>query len=562
MICVINSLSDKYNQADTIQYDNLSNLLRYGILDLKRALDILSNSSPYAVSTEREEGNDELATYKDHIYIKTQIEDDFLDALKFAKHDDIVFLCGSSGDGKSEILTRYSQKYKEKADFHLDATHSFAPTQNAIQALDERFSSFKNSQKPLIVGINVGMLGNYAEEGASLHDDIKASIKAFLENKKSDISCHHTFLDFEQYPKFTLGKDESTSDFAAKFLEKLTRQTLENPFYVLYDNEVKRKGHSKLTANFALLGIASVQKNVIALLLSARLIKEQFLTARGLLDLVHKILTMDNYLFDNLFSGADNELLEQIQSFDPCNIHTRKIDEFILQFELKIEDPDFISLNAQLNEIGVYRLSSASSYLRLLYLLKDETSFSYGLTDPLKVDFDNQLVNEFASIWLIHNEFDGSIEKESELFNFYEDTLISAVRAYCNRNCSCLDQGVYFISKLNSFVIAAELEIEADFPRIQNNYSGKIGIFNAYLLVDGHSLQPIPISVNLLDLLNKINKGYRPNKHDKNAVLLLTEIADQIICVANGKNTLFIHKEKNSYKVVNRNGTRYQMSDI
>ena len=533
-----------------------------GILELQHALDILSNSSPYAVSTEREAGNDELSTYKNYIYIKTKIEDDFLDALKVAKPDDIIFLCGSSGDGKSEILTRYSQKYKEKIDFHLDATHSFTPTQNAIEALDERFSSFKGSQKPLIVGINIGMLGNYAEEGSSFHDDIKASIKAFLINKKSEISEHYTFLDFEQYPKFTLGQNESTSDFAAKFLDKLTKQTLDNPFYVLFDNEVKRQGHSKLTANFALLGIESVKKNVIALLLSARLIKEQFLTARGLLDLVHKILTMDRYLFDNLFSGADNELLEQIQSFDPSNIHTRKIDDFILQLKLGIEDPDFSLFNYQLKEIGISELLSAASYLRLVYLLKDETRFLNEFTKPLTSGFENRLINEFASVWLMHKEFDGSSTKEVDLLNFYEDTLISALRLYCNRHCSCLDQDVYFISKLNGFVIAAELEIEPDLSRIQTNFSEKIGMFNTYLLVDGHPLQAIPISVNLLDLLNKINKGYRPNKHDKNSVLLLTEIADQIMCVANEKNTLFIHKEKEIYKVVNKNGSRYQMSGI
>lgn len=531
-------------------------------MDLKRALDILANSSPYAVSTERDLEYDEFSTYKNYIYIKTQIEEDFFCALKSAKPDDIVFLCGSSGDGKSEILTRYSQKYKEKSDFHLDATHSFAPTQNAIQALDECFSKFKKSNKALIVGINVGMLGNYAQEGAKEHEDIKTSIKAFLDNSKSDIFCQHIFLDFEKYPKFILEKDKSTSDFAAKLFEKLTRQTLDNPFYVLYDNEVKRKGHSTLTANFLLLGIESVQKNVIALLLSARLIKEQFLTARGLLDLVHKILTMDNYLFDNIFSGADNELLEHIQAFDPCNIHTRKIDEFILQFGLKIEDPDFSSLNTQIKNMGLYEELNASSYLRLFYILKDEKTFSNVFMDSLKIDFDNQLLNEFASIWLMHNEFDGLREKESDLLNFYENTLISAVRAYCNRNCSCLDQDVYFISKLNGFVIAADLQVEADFSRIQMNHSNKIGVFNAYLLVDGNPLKPIPISMNLLELLKKINKGYRPNKHDKNAVLLLIEIAEQIICVANNKNTLFIHKDQMSYKIVNRNNARYQVSGI
>lgn len=92
-------------------------------LDLKTALSILSKSSPYAVSTERE-SDGKLVSYKKHIYIETDIEVDFKRELTSAKSHEIIFLCGSSGDGKSEILTRYSKDFKSTHDFHLDATHS------------------------------------------------------------------------------------------------------------------------------------------------------------------------------------------------------------------------------------------------------------------------------------------------------------------------------------------------------------------------------------------------------------------------------------------------------
>ncbi|OXX23514.1 DNA phosphorothioation-dependent restriction protein DptF, partial [Vibrio sp. V08_P9A1T1] len=135
-------------------------------MTLLDALSILSKSSPFAVSTERDDQYDNLLTYKKHIYVQTDIEADFKKALLSAKSNEIIFLCGSSGDGKSEILTQYSQKYKATHDFHLDATHSFSPNQTAIQTLDERFTQTKKNQKPLVVGINIGMLGNYAQEGA------------------------------------------------------------------------------------------------------------------------------------------------------------------------------------------------------------------------------------------------------------------------------------------------------------------------------------------------------------------------------------------------------------
>ncbi|CCN68907.1 DNA phosphorothioation-dependent restriction protein DptF [Vibrio nigripulchritudo] len=531
-------------------------------MKFEHALSILSKSSPYAVSTERDSDPDVLSKYKDHIYIKTDIEADFQQALLSAKKDEIIFLCGSSGDGKSEILTQYSQKHKATHEFHLDATHSFNPNQTAIHALDERFTQFKGNDKPLVVGINIGMLGNYAEEGADQHNDVKASIKAFLENQTEDIPVSHTFLDFEQYPKFTLSHEASTSDFAAQFLVRLTEPTLDNPFYALYDSEVQKLGYSKLTANYALLGRESVQKNIISLLLKARLIKDQFLTARALLDFVYQILAGDDYLFDNLFSGSDNELLEHIQSFDPSNIHTRKVDEFVLQFGLGIEDKGFTQLKDQVKALGVFDVLTAASYLRMVYLLKDEEQFANGYINELKADFDDSLVDQYANIWLLHREFDGSGKQKKELNKFYKDTLISAVHRYCNRNSPSLDKDQFFISEYNGFKTAAELEVKPDFSSIKTQAVSKIGSFNAHIRVDEHSLLPMPISINLLELLAKINQGYRPNKHDKNAVLLLDEVIEQIITVANEKNTLFILKNDKRYKIVNEDDEYFEVSGL
>ncbi|WP_408901223.1 DNA phosphorothioation-dependent restriction protein DptF [Photobacterium piscicola] len=465
-------------------------------------------------------------------------------------------------DGKSEILTRYKDDNKSRVDFHLDATHSFTPNQTAIEALNECFSKFKDVGKPLVVGINIGMLGNYAEEGAERHNNVKASIKAFLENRTNDISSNHIFIDFEQYPKFTLGHEVSTSDFAAQFLARLTKPTLDNPFFALYDSEVKKFGHSMLTANYALLSLDAVQNNVIALLLKARLIKDQFLTARALLDFVFQILAMEGYLFDNLFSSADNELLEHIQSFDPSNIHTRKIDEFVLQFGLGIEDDGFIQLKEQVKPLGVFYLSSAASYLRMVYLLKDEEHFSNAYINELKVDFDNSLVNQYANTWLLHREFDGSGKQKKELNKFYKDILIAAIHRYCNRNSPMLDKDQFFISEYNGFKTATELEVKPDFTAIKTQGVSKIGYFNAYIRADDKTLFPMPISINLLELLEKINQGYRPNKHDKNAVLLLDEVIEQVITVANEKNTLFILKNYKRYKIVNEDDEYFEVSGI
>ena len=530
-------------------------------MDLLSALSILSKSSPYAVSTERQDSS-LLADYKKYIYIETEIEEDFRNALLKSQSNEIIFLCGSSGDGKSEILTRYSQKFSATKDFHLDATHSFAPSQTAIQALDNKFSQFKSGAKPLVIGINTGMLGNYAEEGSQEHQDIKKSIKSFLSNSNKEIPTHHTYLDFECYPKFTFVDSEGKSDFTEKFLKRLTNPTLENPFYALYSSELQKNGTSTLLINFALLSNPSVQKTIVELLLKSRLIKDQFLTARALLDLVFQILAMDGYLFDNLFTANNNEILEQVRSFDPSSIHTKNIDEFILEFSLGMENSNSIEIKNNLKKLGIFDYITPKSMLRALYILKSDNEFINEFSSKLIEDFDNQLVDRYAKVWSLHDGYCADQGCRHELNHFYRQILIPAIHRYCNRNAPNLDENIYFINEFNGFKVSVELSIKADFSRIIKNTQSKIGVFNSYITINKKEVKPISININFFNLLEKINKGYRPNKHDKNAVIQLEDVIEKIASVSTEEDKLHIFKNNKEYKITNEDGDYYEVSGI
>ena len=74
---------------------------------LREVLGVLSKSSPYAVKTERELAlANSLDAVKNYLYVATDIEADFHNYLKLLSFGDkkIIFLCGSSGDGKFELL--------------------------------------------------------------------------------------------------------------------------------------------------------------------------------------------------------------------------------------------------------------------------------------------------------------------------------------------------------------------------------------------------------------------------------------------------------------------------
>jgi len=97
---------------------------------LRKALGVLAKSSPFSVKTTSERTKDIYDELKEYLYVKPEIELDFERVLSALQPGDCVFLCGSSGDGKSEILSRSYERYKQKYRFHLDATHSFSPHQS------------------------------------------------------------------------------------------------------------------------------------------------------------------------------------------------------------------------------------------------------------------------------------------------------------------------------------------------------------------------------------------------------------------------------------------------
>ncbi|GIU50477.1 hypothetical protein TUM4438_36610 [Shewanella sairae] len=531
------------------------------MLRFKSALSVLSKSSPYAVRTLHQNDNSIEDQIENYLFITTNIEQAFKEALINATEDDIIFLCGSSGDGKSEILTRYCEMamFKDRYKFHLDATHSFSPTSNAIQTLDTLFEENRTSNKTLVVGINVGMLGNYAQEGAELHDDIKSSIKSFLDDSPTE--SNHQFLDFEKFPKFVLGKNGYTAEFVKELFQKLTAPT-NNIIRDHFDHEktLTQAVDKKLCANYELLSDEAVQQTIIELLFKARLVKDQFLTARALLDFVFHLLAGPGYLFDNLFTGTDNELASKIVDFDPANIRTQHIDKFILSRSLGLPDHNYEVFVEALLLKGFTRSLAPESYLRLFYLLKNsEFANNYHLS--FCGDFQQDLIKKYSEVWHLHCHFDGSDEHKLALRQYYKDVAIAAVHKYNNRNAPRLGKGEFFISEHNGFQLAADLELKVHVPQIAEDKETKTSHFNTYFKV-GKRIVKLPTNINLLSLMLRIVEGYRPNKHDKNTVVLLDELVEEIAEVANETSTLHILYKNDRYKIANDDFDEFEVSGL
>ena len=127
-------------------------------MDFEELIEALSKGSATAVTT-LESNVADLNALKEYLYVQTPVEAALRAEIdNNLKKPRVIFVCGSSGDGKTELFRRIYSSYGTKVRFHLDATHSFDPQKDAIAALDDQFSEFKAGNESLVVGINIGML--------------------------------------------------------------------------------------------------------------------------------------------------------------------------------------------------------------------------------------------------------------------------------------------------------------------------------------------------------------------------------------------------------------------
>ncbi|WP_247180096.1 DNA phosphorothioation-dependent restriction protein DptF [Escherichia coli] len=510
-------------------------------ITLRKALGVLAKSSSFSVTTVTHRQKDEFDQLKEQLFVKQEIETELQRYLDVAKPGEIIFLCGSSGDGKSEILTRCKSnpRYQQRFSFHLDATHSFAPRQSAIDALNDLFSNHHQYSSPLLIGINTGMLANFAREGAECHLAIRTAIDSFLsadqEESRPYRSGHCSFFDFEHYPKFQFNEKKQYSSFIKTLLDNLTRNDDSNLFQFIFRHDETVNPELKEVANYKLLCLPGVQDVLITQLFKARLIKDQFVTTRTLLDFLHHLLMGPGYLFDNIFTGAENDLIKKVSDFDPARLHTYEIDQFILRYELGLVDPeldDFLAALAPLHirfDRQCVNPGDAASLIRLFWLLQDE-SLGNNYHQKFSVFFNESLFEHYSEIWHLHKNYIADSEQKKALNRFYTSELIAGIQRYANRKAPelSMQKEEFFLGEYGGVKITAPVELKPDWEAIRNKNTAHPTGFDVHLKVGQNSLLPVRIGLNLFELLNKLNNGYRPNKYDKNAIVLLDEIVDLI----------------------------------
>ncbi len=508
---------------------------------------MLSRGSAQAVST-LSASNPAADELKNYLYVPTPVEEALFTEMQGTTRKRIIFLCGSSGDGKSEIFRRLFERFSKSFDFHLDATHSFDPGKDAIETLDDKFLQYKEGSRPLVVGINIGMLGNFAEDGRQIHSDIRDSIENFLTGGASS-NAEHVFINFERYPKFELRGNAIEAPFIGQIIARICANSDKNPIYTQWK---KAPNSTEIHRNYALLCVPEVQKRICALLFYAHLKFDQFLTARTILDFTYQALVGRGTLFDNLFCSQGSELFDCLKMLDPCNARSKSLDLFQVKASLGIYESDFEIFKQDITELFGFELREPRSWVRFFYLLQD-ADLSNNYHQRFRLDLQRNLFDEFRCVWQLHRDFDGTDkETKAKIRKFYNDTLIPAVTSFANRFAPELRRDRFLIGKPNGYALSATATMQPELSKLAVVQPSQLRSFDAFMKIcDDFSVGPIPISVNFLELARKINHGYRPNTHDKTTVVKLEELVEDVRRIVRQTEFLYISKGTVNFELIN-----------
>jgi len=70
-------------------------------------------------------------------------------------------------------------------------------------------------------------------------------------------------------------------------------------------------------------------------------------------------------------------------------------------------------------------------------------------------------------------------------------------------------------------------------------------------LVNEKSIKPIEITFNIYKMIQDINRGYVPNKYDRNNIIIFKEFIDRIIEEIKVSNKLHIIDKNNNHYIYN-----------
>ena len=523
-------------------------------------------------SSESVENENNLNDFKNYMHVDRPIQNEFIDELERVSDEEashLVMLCGNVGDGKSHLLAylkTHRQDLFNKFTIHGDATESYFTKKNDEDTLAEVLSSFnddniENSYEKLILAINLGILNNFLESDYSKNE--YTQLRQIIEEANifdSDVISQNiiqdkvSFITFSDYNLFELNGDYDSnyvsSAYISAILNKITSSDYyNNPFYRAYLMDKEVGYFSPVIYNYEMLCDKEVQKVLTEYIIRVFVEHKKIISTRDLFNAIYELIVppeiteytsensindfvdflLPNMLFNNI---GRSKLLKFLSNYDPTSSRSEKVDKFIIKFNTASD------LRNILDEYyDTSRLEFLEDYFKDYYdlLESDPTGKQYLIKTLIRLaifygksNFKRDFIDEDYLTYLKYLYY-YNIQNHSQ----YQNLFLEIKKAIFNLKKS-FKKDYICIDELESFKVSKELKLkyypdsfDVDVEELSNRFKTSIRVY--FSVTQSRNKIPLEVDYPLYSAICKLNKGYIPNKFERETLILFEEFINNLV---------------------------------
>lgn len=535
----------------------------------------------------------EFTPFKRYMHIERDAQKD-LEKLIFKARESnkaqLILVCGSVGDGKSHIISYLKNRHfdiMEKFISYNDATESLEPNKTSMDTLNEFLDDFCDEKielnnKKIILAINLGTLNNfidspYGEKFTMLkkfvHD--RKILENSIEDSSFDNSSSFQYVNFSDYHIYSLKDGGVHSDYVKSLINKITESSEQNIFYTSYAkncSQCKNKEVCPIKVNYELLNKNDVQESIIELLVQSIITNKIIISTRVLLNFIYELIVPRSYIdvnsptFKNsiyklnlheyikslmpniIFSHKElSFIFEALNSLDPLNVRNEKVDDFIIAFNNSTNIMEYFDKYIDYPQGYINKLSdvdfSETEDIKIRYeLLKLFIRSYYICGKGDEFSLKDSIYEEYMSALYYWNRGD-----KAKLKNIYTDVKDGILK--WNGEVGKERISIFMGKNQLKYNVSEEIELKANTDNLSKNDETTLNKFISNLKLKYRSgnldqSQELDIDFGLYKLLMQVNKGYRPNKKDKNHFIKFTEFVNKLE-ETGSQNEKLIFTEKN-----------------
>ncbi|PQD96783.1 DNA phosphorothioation-dependent restriction protein DptF [Pradoshia eiseniae] len=530
------------------------------------------------------EGYKGLSEFKRYLHVKRPLEEILERHINEAVESSvsqIIFVCGSVGDGKSHLLSHLSSTIPEKLaqfEIHNDATESFDPKKNSLDTLAEVLKPFSDSRiehsnEKLILAINLGVLNNFLESEYATNDFTRirnyiVEANVFDSNSISVTKNHPHFrlVNFGDYNMYELTPNGPVSSYISDLFSRITNPVAQNPFYQAYKKDKQTNEINTLLVNYEMFSSKTVQEQIIKLIIKTIIKDKIILSSRILLNYIYDILVpitteemmtsdfldmLPNLLPNLVFEGFDKSpFLKMMARQDP--IHQRSIDVDRSLIDLHNNGSYYIAYRNVIHD------SSAQEWISYLESIED---IAY-----LDKDTKRELSELFIrSCYLYESSLqDAFLDKVYMNYTKYLYAYNTGQKRMLQNLYFDIDKSIYLwkgAPKTNylyideeghQYRIAERLQLRNAPKALPTNNLEVVERFTSSLVL-GFRCDPfeeiheVEIDLSLYSLIVRVNNGYRLNKKDRDDSIKFIEFIENLLPFGRQMEEILITDTENGH---------------